>query len=113
LQAEHEWRERGAVVEPGRALHFEDREMTVQTAALGLVGSATTMLTRRAARKAMYNREGKPRLPRAARDNNGFVMFLVLAAATGVIFAIADVLQEQRKQRARAEGEAWEASGAR
>jgi len=27
-------------------------------------------------------------------------MFLVLAAAAGVVFAIADVLQEQRKQAA-------------
>ena len=30
-------------------------------------------------------------------------MFLVLAAAAGVMFAIADVLQEQRKHSARAE----------
>jgi hypothetical protein len=33
-------------------------------------------------------------------------MFLVLAAAAGVMFALADVLQEQRKRTARAEGEA-------
>lgn len=80
--------------------------MNVQTAAWGVVGSATTMLTRRAARKAMHRRVGAPRLPRAARHNNGLAMFLVLAAATGVMFAIADVLQEQRKHAARAEVEA-------
>lgn len=71
--------------------------MTLQSAAMGIVGSATTMLTRRAARKAMHREDGAPRLPRAARHNNGFVMFLALAAAAGVMFAIADVLQEQRK----------------
>ena len=78
--------------------------MNVQAAAWGLLGTATTMLTRRATRKAMYRRDGAPRLPRAARMNNGFEMFLVLAAATGVMFALADVLQEQRKTVARAEG---------
>lgn len=85
--------------------------MTVQTAAMGLVGSATTMLTRRAARKAMYRPDGAPRLPRVAREKDGFVTFLVLAAAAGIVFAMADVLQDQRKHRARAEGKLLEARG--
>jgi hypothetical protein len=80
--------------------------MTVQTAAWGIVGSATTMLTRRATRKAMHTKDGSPRLPHTARRTNGFAMFLVLAAAAGVMFALADVLQEQRRRTARAEGEA-------
>ena len=79
--------------------------MSVQTAAWGVVGSATTMLTRRAARKAMRRRDGQPRLPRSARYNDGFAMFLALAAAAGVMFALADILQEQRKTNAmRAQG---------
>jgi hypothetical protein len=85
--------------------------MTVQTAAMGLVGSATTMLTRRAARKAMHRRGGAPALARAAREKEGFVTFLLLAAAAGVAFAMADVLLEQRKHRARKEGELLEARG--
>jgi hypothetical protein len=72
--------------------------MGLQTAAWGLAGTATTMLTRRATRKAMHTRAGTPRLPRAARDNDGFVMILLLAAAAGAVLALADVLQEQRKQ---------------
>lgn len=76
--------------------------MSVETAAMGLIGSATTMLTRRATRKAMHKEDGTPRLPRAARNNAGFAMFLVLAAAAGVMFAMADVLREQRKQAAQA-----------
>lgn len=72
------------------------------TAGIGLVGSATTMLARKAARRAMHKRDGVPRLPRAARENNGWVMILVLAVAAGAVLAIADVLQEQRKQHARA-----------
>jgi hypothetical protein len=79
--------------------------MNVQAAAWGLVGSATTMITRRAARKAMYRRDGAPRLPRAARRNHNFEMFLALAAATGVLLAIADVLHDQRKRAARGEGQ--------
>ncbi len=72
--------------------------MGLQTAALGLAGTATTMLTRRAARKAMYTRTGTPRLPRAARDSDSFLAILLLAAAAGAVLAIADVLQERRKE---------------
>lgn len=77
--------------------------MKVQTAALGVVGSAATMLARRATRKAMHTEDGAPRLPRAARNNTGFAMFLALAAAAGIMLAVADVLQEQRQRAARAE----------
>lgn len=86
--------------------------MTLQTAAWGLIGSATTMMTRRATRKAMHRDDGAPRLPRAARHNTGFVMFLALAAAAGVVFAIADILQEQRKRNAQADPELLEAGAA-
>lgn len=77
--------------------------MTVQTAAWGLFGSATTMLTRRATRNALHTEDGRPRLPRVARHNTGLVTVLVLAAAAGVLFALADVLREQQKHAARAE----------
>lgn len=77
--------------------------MNLESAAWGLVGSATTMLARSATRKAMHRDDGAPRLPRAARFNHDALTFLALAAATGVVFAIADVLQEQRQHTARAE----------
>ena len=69
---------------------------------MAIVGSATTMLARRAARRAMHRKDGEPRLPRAARDNNGFVTVLLLAVAAGALLAVADVLLEQRKNAARA-----------
>lgn len=72
--------------------------MSLQTAAWGLAGTATTMISRRATRKAMHDRAGAPRLPRAARVNDSFMMILLLAAAAGAVLALADVLQEQRKQ---------------
>jgi hypothetical protein len=72
------------------------------TAGLGMVGTATTMLTRKATRRAMHNRDGAPRLPRAARDNTGFGMMLLLAVAAGALLAVADVLLEQRKTATRA-----------
>ncbi|HEX7087971.1 MAG TPA: hypothetical protein VF198_16545 [Vicinamibacterales bacterium] len=72
--------------------------MGLQTAALGLAGTATTILTRRAARKAMYTRTGAPRLPRAARDSDSFLAILLLAAAAGAMLALADVLQARRKE---------------
>lgn len=73
-----------------------------QAAGMGMLGSATTMLTRRAARRAMHRRDGAPRMPRAARQNPGFGMMLLLAAAAGAMLAIADVLLEQRKSATRA-----------
>lgn len=75
--------------------------MRAQTALLGLAGAATTMLVRKTAKRAMYTRTGAPRLPQPVRSNNSFAMVLLLAAAAGAMLAIADVLQEQRKQVAR------------
>lgn len=73
-----------------------------QTAGIGLISSATTMVARKATRRAMHKRDGEPRLPRAARENNGWLMILALAVATGAALAIADVLLEQRKHASRA-----------
>jgi hypothetical protein len=67
---------------------------------MGLVGGATTMLVRRAAKGAMRDRGGRPRVPRNARRRRGFGPMLAWAAAAGLIFAMADVLQEQRKYTA-------------
>ena len=72
------------------------------TAAWGLLGSGTTMLARTATRRAMHGRGGRPRLPRAARQNTGFGMMLLLAAAAGAMLALGDVLLEQRKNATRA-----------
>lgn len=71
------------------------------TVGLGMVGSATTMLARRATRRAMHRPGGDARLPRAAHQNKGLGMVLLLAAAAGVILALADVLQEQRQHATR------------
>jgi len=68
-----------------------------QTVGWGLVGAATTMLARRATRRAMHEPSGAPRLPRAARKSNSFGMMLVFAAAAGAMLALGDILQEQRK----------------
>ena len=70
-----------------------------RTIGWGLVGSATTMLVRRATRRAMYTEEGRTRLPRAARRHSP-VGILLVAALTGATLAIADVLHEQRKRNA-------------
>jgi hypothetical protein len=67
----------------------------------GMAGAATTMLARRATRRAMHERSGAPRLPRAARDNNSFGMMLLLAAAAGAMLALADVLKEEKKHTMR------------
>jgi hypothetical protein len=70
-----------------------------QTIGWGLAGSATTMLVRKATRRAMYTEEGRTRLPHAARRQTG-AGILLLAALTGATLAIADVLREQRKRNA-------------
>jgi hypothetical protein len=67
---------------------------------MGIVGGATTMLARRAAKGALHDRLGRPRVPRNARRRRGFGPMLAWAAAAGVILAMADVFQEQRKYTA-------------
>jgi hypothetical protein len=71
---------------------------TSHTLGWALIGAATTKLSRMATRRAMHASNGAPRLPRAARTNNGLGMVLLLAAAAGAMLALGDVLQEQRKQ---------------
>lgn len=71
--------------------------------AVGMIGAATTMLTRKAARRAMHRKSGESRLPRKAREKRGFKTMLLLAVAAGVILALADVLLEQRKHATRQE----------
>lgn len=75
---------------------------TSHTLGWGLIGAATTTLTRAATRKAMHGPSGAPRLPRAARRSDGLGMLLLLAAAAGAMLALGDILQEQRKHVARA-----------
>lgn len=72
--------------------------MNASSLGAGLVGGAATMLTRRAARRALHRRTGEPRLPHAARNRDGFGTMLVWAVAAGVILALADVLLEQRSR---------------
>jgi hypothetical protein len=74
---------------------------TSHTLGWGLIGAATTTLSRMATRRAMHASSGAPRLPRAARSNNGLGMLILLAAAAGAMLALSDVLQEQRKEIAR------------
>lgn len=62
----------------------------------GLVGGITTMLTRSAVRKAMYAKDGAPRLPRRAQQQQGIGTMLMWAVAAGIILAVADVLLDQR-----------------
>jgi hypothetical protein len=64
--------------------------------ASAVLGGTTTMVARRVSRRAMHGRGGEPRLPRGARQQRGFGMMLLWAAAAGVILALADVMLEQR-----------------
>jgi hypothetical protein len=49
----------------------------------------------------MHGRDGAPRLPRAARQRNGFGTILLLAVAAGAVLAFADLLKEQRTRAAK------------
>ena len=70
---------------------------TAQKIGWGLVGAGTTMLTRAATRRALVDDAGAPRLPRVARRNHTFTMMIALAAISGALLALGDVLQKQRK----------------
>lgn len=66
----------------------------------GILGGAATMLTRTATRKALYARNGAPRLPRAAQERHGIGTMLLWAAAAGILLAVADVLLDQKRRSA-------------
>ena len=70
---------------------------SARTVALGVVGAAVTMFARSATRRAMHDERGAPKLARAARRTDSVTMMLIVAAATGALLALAEVLQEQRK----------------
>jgi hypothetical protein len=78
--------------------HGEDEMAMARTFGFGMLGAATTMLARRATRRAMHDRRGEPRLPRRTRTSDGVGTMLLLAAAAGALLALGDVLLEQRKQ---------------
>ncbi|MGE3177413.1 MAG: hypothetical protein AB7O32_08075 [Vicinamibacterales bacterium] len=63
----------------------------------GMMGAATTLAARMVTRKMLHQRNGAPRLPRRTRKSTSLSTMLMLAAATGALLAIGDVLQEQRK----------------
>jgi hypothetical protein len=64
-----------------------------------MLGSAATLLARRATRRAMHDAEGDVRLPDVAQRSTLGTMLLV-AAAAGALLALADILREQRKRAA-------------
>jgi hypothetical protein len=71
---------------------------SARTVALGIVGATVTMLARNATRRAIHDARGVPKLPRAARRSNSVTMLLIIAAASGALLALSDLLQEQRRQ---------------
>jgi hypothetical protein len=73
---------------------------SARTVGLGMVGAAVTMLARKATRRAMHDESGVPKLPRAARRGNSVTMLLIVAAASGALLALAEVLREQRRHLA-------------
>ena len=74
------------------------------TFGLGMVGAAVTMLARKATRRAMYDSSGKARLPQAARRPNSLTTVLLVAAASGALLALTDVLQQHRRELHEASG---------
>ncbi len=67
-----------------------------------VVGSAASKVVRNRTRKAMHNDYGAPRLPYRVRRRSGLGTAIILAAGTGALMALADVLSEQGKDAARA-----------
>ncbi len=67
-----------------------------------VAGTVATRVVRSRTRKAMHTEYGAPRLPRTVRRSDGFATALALAAVTGAVMALADVLNEQGKDAAHA-----------
>jgi hypothetical protein len=67
-----------------------------------VVGTAASKVVRSRTRKAMHTEYGAPRLPYPVRRRSGLGTAILLAAGTGALMALADVLNEQGKDAARA-----------
>lgn len=68
-----------------------------------MAGGLTRRVVRGATRRAMHTPYGATRLPPAARKGRGFGNAMMWAAGAGAMLALADVLQEQRKDTLRKE----------
>lgn len=66
------------------------------------LGGFTMKTARNVTRNALHDRMGAARLPNRVRRQRNMESALLLAAGTGVVMALADVLQEQGKTAARA-----------
>jgi hypothetical protein len=73
---------------------------SMQGVGWGLVGAGTTMLARRVTRWGLHDGT-RTRLPAVARHPRGVGGLLMLAAIAGAFLAVADVLQDQRREVAR------------
>jgi hypothetical protein len=67
-----------------------------------VLGTAASKVVRNRTRKAMHTQYGDPRLPRPVKRRSGLGTAIALAAGTGALMALADVLSEQGKEAARA-----------
>lgn len=68
---------------------------------LAVASGLTSKIVRRATRKVMHGRGGMPRLPVTVRRRSGVGSALALAAGTGALLAMADLLREQEKRTLR------------
>ena len=68
---------------------------------LAMASGLTSKIVRVATRKVMHHRGGTPRLPGAVRRSSGVGPALAIAAGTGALLAIADLLREQEKRSVR------------
>jgi hypothetical protein len=69
---------------------------SARTFGLGLIGTAVTLLARKATRRAMHDASGAPRLP--AHRSDSITTLLIVAAASGALLALGEMLQEHRRQ---------------
>ena len=68
----------------------------------GALGGALTLLTRKMTNAALHDADGMPALARVTQRNSSVAMILTLAALSGVVLALGDVLKENRQQQAAA-----------
>lgn len=66
-----------------------------------VAGSVASSAVRRVTRKALHTPYGGTRLPTPVRRTNTFGQAFLLAAGTGAVMALADVMKEQKKETVR------------
>jgi hypothetical protein len=72
--------------------------MNIEEFGWSAIGFVTTLVARKLTTLALHRPDGEPAMADTARRNRSAALMIAVAAASGVVLALGDVLREHRKQ---------------